>query len=102
MAHRPNNKAGENVFMAWSSQRQFDVDGAQPVQSWYDEVKLYNFSNPGFSMQTGHFTQVVWKNSSKLGCGKAKAADSKVFVVCNYDPPGNFQGRFPQNVEPAR
>lgn len=102
MQHRPNSKFGENIHARWSSQPNFDVNGVTPVQSWYNEVKKYDFGNPGFSMQTGHFTQVVWKDSSKVGCGKAKAKDGKVFVVCNYDPPGNFQGRFPQNVQPAQ
>jgi uncharacterized protein YkwD len=97
-----NSKYGENLYYAWSSQSGFDVNGVTPVQSWYNEVKSYNYSKPGFSMQTGHFTQVVWKNSKKLGCGKAKSKDGKVFVVCNYDPPGNYQGQFPKNVLPAK
>jgi glioma pathogenesis-related protein 2 len=97
-----NSKYGENLYYGWSSQPGFDVNGVSPVQSWYDEVKSYNYSKPGFSMETGHFTQVVWKNSKKLGCGKAKAKDGKVFVVCNYDPPGNYQNQFPQNVLPAK
>jgi uncharacterized protein YkwD len=100
MQHRPNNKSGENIYYGWSSQAGFDVDGNTPVKAWYDEVSKYNYNNPGFSSETGHFTQVVWKNSKKLGCGKAKSADGKVFVVCNYDPPGNYQGQFPQNVVP--
>ena len=102
MRHRPNNKYGENIYYSWSSRPNHDVNGMTPVQSWYDEVKKYNFNEPGFSMQTGHFTQVVWINSRKIGCGKAKSQDGKVFVVCNYDPPGNFRGQFPQNVRPAR
>jgi glioma pathogenesis-related protein 2 len=102
MRHRPDSHYGENVYAGWSSQRAFDVNGITSVQSWYDEVKNYNFSTPGFSAQTGHFTQVVWKNSGKLGCGKATSKDSKVFVVCNYEPPGNYQGQFAQNVLPPR
>ncbi|MDJ0620207.1 MAG: CAP family protein [Calothrix sp. MO_192.B10] len=102
MEHRPNNPYGENIYYAWSSQPGFDVNGEVPVQAWYDEEQYYNYNQPGFSSQTGHFTQVVWKNSTKLGCGKAKSADGKVFVVCNYDPPGNVQGQFPENVLPPQ
>jgi hypothetical protein len=36
---------------------------------WYDEVKFYNYNNPGFGMSTGHFTQLVWIGSNALGCG---------------------------------
>lgn len=101
MQHRPNSQYGENIYYGWSSRPGFDVNGEAPVQAWYDEVKDYNYNNPGFSGRTGHFTQVVWKSSTQLGCGKAKSSDGKVFVVCNYNPPGNYQGQFPQNVLPV-
>ena len=39
----------------------------------YEEVCKYNFKNPKseFDMATGHFTQVVWRDSLVLGVGKA-------------------------------
>ena len=46
---------GENLY--WSSKKP-----ANPcivaTQRFYDEVKYYNFNKPGFSLRTGHFTQV--------------------------------------------
>lgn len=47
-------------------------------------------------MAWGHFTQVVWKSSEKVGCHTAKCAAGTVlaydswYTVCNYDPPGKF------------
>lgn len=32
--------------------------GTQAVEMWYGEIKDYDYSNPGFSAGTGHFTQV--------------------------------------------
>ena len=32
----------------------------------------YDYGNPGFKGGTGHFTQVVWKSSTKLGIGVAR------------------------------
>jgi len=50
-------------------------------------------------MKTGHFTQVVWKGSQKLGVGFAYSSDrKKVYVVAHYSPPGNFIGQYAQNV----
>jgi len=73
--------------------------GKVATQSWYDEMKFYNYGRPGFSSQTGHFTQVIWKGSTKLGVGIGFSSDKrKVYVVANYSPPGNYQGQFPQNV----
>lgn len=65
LAHRPNNEYGENVYYAMN----FDPSAEQCVKSWYDEIKNYNYSKPGFSSKTGHFTQVVWKDSIELGVG---------------------------------
>ena len=58
---------------------------------WYEEISNpgYNFNDPGFSNGTGHFTQVVWKGSTKLGCGIAG-----MYVCCRYSPPGNYMGQF--------
>lgn len=94
MYHRSANQYGENIY--WSMGRV--VTGSLVTQAWYDEVKDYRFSKPGFSMKTGHFTQVVWANTTEIGCGKATAKNGGVYVVCNYNPPGNYQGEFKTNV----
>ena len=49
-------------------------------------------------MRTGHFTQLVWKGSTKLGVGIAKQG-STVVVVARYTPAGNFRGRYQENVQ---
>ena len=50
-------------------------------------------------MIAGHFTQVVWKDSKKLGIGIATGKIGTV-VVANYLPPGNYKGKFGENVPP--
>lgn len=50
-------------------------------------------------MATGHFTQLVWKNTQRVGAGIAYTSDrKKVYVVAQYSPPGNYQGQYQQNV----
>ena len=98
MEHRSKNAYGENIYMSWSSNKNATVDGQAPVKSWYDEVKMYSYGRPGFTMNTGHFTQVVWVSSREMGVGIARSPSGSVYVVANYDPPGNFQGRFNENV----
>lgn len=52
-------------------------------------------------MATGHFTQVVWKESQKLGVGVARSSSGRVYVVAQYTPPGNYLGQFQANVRPS-
>lgn len=61
----------------------------------YDEVCEYNFHKPNFEPRTGHFTEVVWSGSRKLGVGYAVGRNAKfpgyvcVYVVGRYRPAGN-------------
>ncbi|OBZ91733.1 Repressed by EFG1 protein 1 [Choanephora cucurbitarum] len=60
------------------------------VNAWYNEISLYNFSNPGFSSSTGHFTQVVWKATTQVGCAVRYCSNlSGNIYACEYTPRGN-------------
>lgn len=43
----------------------------------------------------GHYTQVVWRNTTELGCGFATCSNGTELWVCNYTPPGNYVGMLP-------
>ena len=71
------------------------------TEAWYSEVENYDWANPKYQSGTGHFTQVVWKDSIKLGIGKATGKIDKLFctwVVGRYSPAGNVMGKFQENV----
>ena len=47
----------------------------------------------------GHFTQLVWKGTTKLGVGIAGNRSKNCrFVVFQYQPQGNVQGIYTENV----
>jgi hypothetical protein len=69
------------------------------IDLWYKEIEYYNFSKPGFSSETGHFTCLVWKNSKTFGIG-ISMTDDTVVVSFNTSPPGNVVGEFDKNVLP--
>ena len=75
------------------------------------------FGESNGSPGTGHFSQVVWAASRRLGVGLASGGGkvmilsyliipdlilsyliTKVMVVANYDPAGNFVGKYKENV----
>lgn len=93
MQHSSQQKYGENLYMCFGK----IVDGKEPVKAWYSEIKDYNYDAPGFSPETGHFTQVLWKTTRFMGVAVEKKGN-EVFVVANYEPPGNFLDRFGENV----
>ena len=66
---------------------------------WYEESVNpgYDYNNAGFGHGTGHFTQVVWKETTEIGCG-----ESGGWTCCRYLPAGNMSmpGWFEKNVLP--
>jgi len=92
-SHQAKSGYGENLF--WGTAGAYSSKDA--VANWYGEIAAYNFAAPGFGQKTGHFTQVVWRNSKQLGCAMASCG-GKDYWVCRYSPPGNVAGQFPENV----
>lgn len=95
-----NNDYGENIFCVSSSDPDLSVTGDEPVRSWYEEIKSHRFGEEPESLESGQFTQVVWKDSRELGVAFAKA-NGRVVVVANYFPSGNIVGHFTRNVLPV-
>ncbi|WOL14001.1 pathogenesis-related protein PRB1-3 [Canna indica] len=85
---------GENIF--WGSSGG-DWTASDAVSAWVSEKQYYDYnSNTCADGQVcGHYTQVVWANSVKLGCARVVCNDGGVFITCNYDPPGNVVGERP-------
>lgn len=83
---------GENIYGA-----SFDPTGAQVTESWASEEANYNYENNSCNGVCGHYTQIVWAKSTKLGCAVANCPGGEVanFVVCDYAPGGNFNGEKP-------
>ncbi|XP_049291534.1 uncharacterized protein LOC125768212 isoform X2 [Anopheles funestus] len=105
LVHRSNSAYGENIFCSWCSSNtvgsSMPVSGREPVENWYSEIDLHVFGKEPATLKTGHFTQIVWKDSRELGVGVARNRSGQVFVVANYDPPGNYIGSFAKNVPPV-
>lgn len=71
----------------------------QVSELWYKEILNYDFDSPGFNNETLDFSQLVWLSSRKLGVGKATGAEGVTVVVARYEPVGNIDGLFVQNVK---
>jgi uncharacterized protein YkwD len=89
-------KYGENLAAGTASV----MTGERAVDIWYEENARYRYGPNEASAATGHFTQLVWRDSRRLGCGTA-SCDAKRVWVCNYDPPGNVKGEYADEVKPT-
>jgi uncharacterized protein YkwD len=86
LEHADGTGYGENLAAGTN------VDAERAVEMWAGEKANYSYSPEyRFESDTGHYTQIVWRESTQIGCASASCARSNV-VVCRYDPPGNFIG----------
>lgn len=81
---------GENLALGYP-------DMTSAIDAWGNERNLYDFgASIGFSKETGHFTQLVWKETSSMGCAAVDCSGKNKLkghiVVCEYWPPGNMVG----------
>ena len=95
---RPNE--GQNIYAAGG----FVPTPSDVVNNWASEVSFYNYNTNtcASGQQCGHYTQIVWSSTTKLGCGMTHCMSNSpgskgdwYFVVCNYKPPGNYVGKKP-------
>ena len=101
LEHSGREGYGENIFRAsaviWSDGRREiqEITPEKVVDSWGSEVKNYNYETDTCSGVCGHYTQIVWEETRKVGCGMAVCEDKSQVWVCNYYPPGNYVGKKP-------
>lgn len=91
---------GENIAMIGCGP-DFKYTGDIPVAQWYSEIGDYNFEEGENQMQSGHFSQMVWKITTHCGFGCALSTKTGSWYGCgHYDPPGNFDDEWQENIPP--
>jgi pathogenesis-related protein 1 len=93
---------GENLFVKSGSSDPNDaIQGA--ILAWWNERNNYNYEADECTQDRvcGHYTQVVWGSSAKIGCAYATNCGSNndaIFIVCNYNTAGNCPGLRPYSA----
>lgn len=97
LRHSPRNVRrgiGENL---WRGTRDY-FRPSRMVGDWASERSMFrpaNFpavSKTGNWADVGHYTQIIWPGTQRVGCAIAKSASSDV-LVCRYWPSGNVDGQ---------
>ena len=100
---------GENLYVSLSSVGSSTAQ--QAVDAWAAEKACYTYGNfmtndkcdttcytKLNSDGCGHYTQIVWRTSTEVGCGVATCTNGGAkedIWICNYKPPGNYIGNKP-------
>jgi hypothetical protein len=82
-AGTPRAFSPEKMVALWAAERSDYRPGVFP-----------NNSRSGDVENVGHYTQVIWRNSGKVGCASA-VGQNEEFLVCRYSEAGNITGQRP-------
>jgi hypothetical protein len=70
---------------------------AEMIGHWVDERRMWkrgvtpDFATTGRWEDVAHYTQIVWRGTTRVGCALASNR-SDDYLVCRYAPPGNVVG----------
>ena len=72
-----------------------EMDAERAVKMWAGEIDKFTYSPIyEFDTRSGHYSQIVWRRTTNIGCGRATCGNKSV-VVCRYNPAGNHIGKAP-------
>ncbi|MDO9222882.1 MAG: CAP domain-containing protein [Caulobacter sp.] len=99
MEHSPwNARRGQGENLAMGTRGAFS--SAALMRGWVREKRYFRyaafpeFSSTGRWQDVAHYTQMIWKGTTQVGCARARGRRFD-FLVCRYAPPGNYVGRKP-------
>jgi Cysteine-rich secretory protein family len=80
-----NFNFGQNIFCCVETCLMLSISGQEVATYWYSSMKRYDFfKRPSLlhtSINSGHFSQIVWKDTKYIGVGKSVSKTGKIFVV---------------------
>ena len=89
IAHNSKSPYGENILVTGLGSTPASV-----VSEWASESGYYTYSTNSCDGDCGHYTQLVWRATLRVGCAMAHNKQREIWV-CSYDPAGNFLGERP-------
>jgi hypothetical protein len=94
MYHSSGTGEGENLWMGTSGYYSLTqmVDGWGGEKRYYKDGIFPGVSSSGNWADVGHYTQIIWRNTTEVGCAKSSGGGNDYFA-CRYSPPGNYMGQ---------
>jgi len=111
LMHRDQDQYGENLATQGTTAASGFYPPEEAVENWVSEKACWSYgtirgtetcnqtcTDDLNSTGCGHYTQVVWSDTRRVGCGYSTCQSGNFnfeIWVCNYDPPGNYIGEAP-------
>lgn len=92
--HSKGSGEGENLWQGTSGY----FSSSYKVDSWGNEKKYFkngvfpHVSTSGNWSDVGHYTQMIWRDTTHVGCATVSVKNYDI-LVCRYSPPGNYIGQ---------
>ncbi|KAH7331592.1 hypothetical protein KP509_20G042000 [Ceratopteris richardii] len=85
---------GENLFWGGFGRAWKPEDA---VGLWLAERSYYDYASNSCATgrMCGHYTQIVWRDTTDVGCATQTCSTGSLLMICNYNPPGNYIGEWP-------
>lgn len=97
--HAPENRSAPEGENLWAGTKGYYPPEAM-VDAWIREKKFFRpgvfpaNSTTGKVEDIGHYTQVIWRATTQVGCAEAASASEDI-LVCRYAEAGNYRGERP-------
>jgi len=89
LTHDTETEYGENLYAST-----YSAGYVEAINKWYSEKINYDYNSNTCDGECSHYTQIVWKDTTEVGCAKATYVNGEykggTVVVCRYNPKGNY------------
>ncbi len=105
-SHSPSSSRpgwNENIYASSASFGSDEAAVSAAVELWASEEENYTYDllTEGNFSGVGHYTQIIWESTNRVGCGVTFCFNLQgvsfngTFVVCQYEPAGNVLNTYP-------
>ena len=98
---------GQNLYQSFTTRQGGKNSWRVAIDSWFDEIDQFPASSVSFyqfASATGHYSQMVWGETTRVGCGVTAYRSGRFtarLYVCNYGKAGNILRRQVYKTGPA-
>nr|WDQ26766.1 venom peptide [Acharia stimulea] len=98
-------RINQHVYVLQTIDKSHEFDMEAALEMWFEENKDYKYepiSSRAWGPSTGHYTQMVWSKTTRVGCAVSEFMQNEmknIIIICNYGPAGNIVHQYPYSTK---